>query len=63
MKKYLISYFKDTVAKTDVIYLYKDNLSKLSNGNIGIELISELKWIEKTDNIVLINFWEVIDET
>ena len=67
MKKYLVSYFRNGIAKTDTVILYKEGLEKLGDGNIGLKLIEELTWLERAGigavDVVLINFWEVTDET
>lgn len=64
MKEYLVSYIlkEEGRVNTDTIKLYNENIENFGPGNIGLELISELKWREKTE-VVLINFWEIYDKT
>ena len=67
MRKFFVSYLVNKEPKNDSIILYKKECEDAKDGKLAWMVWKEIREIEKSElykkDIVLINFWEIYDET
>ena len=67
MRKFFVSYLVNKEPKNDSIILYEKECEDAKDGKLALMVWKEIREREKSGyynkDIVLINFWEIYDET